>query len=65
MDSSARLVMDGFGSDSIPDLRNTPWEELVMQARHGHGPIEDIVARMVDGGDGLPPVSATMFQSAI
>jgi len=65
MDSSARLMTDGLGSHPIPDLRNTPLEVLVMQARDGHDPIQDIVTRMVDGVDGLPAISATIFSSAI
>jgi hypothetical protein len=65
MDSSAQLMTDGWGSHPVPDLRNTPLEELAMQSRDGHGPIQDIVTRMVDDGNGLTAVSATMFASAI
>ena len=65
MDSSAQLIMDGWGSHPVPDLRNTPLEELVMQAHDDDGPIQDIVTRMVDDGDVLSPASATMFSSAI
>jgi hypothetical protein len=65
MDSPAQLTTDGFGSNPVPDLRNTPLEELVMQARDGHGPIQDILTRMLGGGDGLSAVSATTFSSAI
>ena len=65
MDSAVQLTTDGLGSCPIPDLRNVALEELVVQAQDGHGPIFDIVARMVDDGDGQPPTLTTMFQSAI
>jgi hypothetical protein len=58
-------MTDGLGSRPIPDLRNIALEELVVHAQDDDGPIHDIVARMVDDGDGQPPASATMFQSAI
>ena len=65
MNSAAQLMTDGFGSLLIPDLRNVPLEELAIQARSGHDPIQDIVAHMIDDGDGQPPVSATIFNSAL
>jgi hypothetical protein len=65
MDPSAQLMMDGLGANLIPDLRNIPLGKLDAQARDGHGPIQDIVARMVDSGDGPPSVSVTSFNSSI
>jgi hypothetical protein len=63
MDFLAQLRTDGSGSRPIPDLRNTPLEELALLACDEDGLIHDVVARMVDSGQ--PLVSATMFNSAI
>jgi hypothetical protein len=65
MDSAAQLMTERLSSRPIPDLQNTPLEELALQARDGHDFILDIVAQMIDDGDGQSSVPATMFNSAI
>ena len=65
MDSAAQLVADGLSHRPIPDLRNISLEELARQADDGASHVGDVEARMVPGRSGQPPVSATMFSSAI
>jgi hypothetical protein len=65
MDSAAQLTADGLAPLPILDPRNVTLEELARPAQDRHDPIEAIVARMIDSGDGQPPVSATIFNSAV
>lgn len=65
MDFADQLATDGSFSHPVRDLRNVPLEELARQAHDGHDSIQDIVERMIGDGCAQPPVTATMFNSAI
>jgi len=65
MDSAAQPVMDRLSYCPIPDLRDIPLGELARQADDGARHVDDVEVQMVPGKSGQPPVSATMFSSAI
>ena len=65
MDSAVQPVPDGLSCRPIPDLRNIPLAELARQADDGSGHVDDVEVRMIPGDGAQPPVSATMFSSAI
>jgi hypothetical protein len=61
---TAQHMTDGLADPILDDLRNLPLEEVAIQVRDGRDRIQDIVAHIVDGAGGQPPVSATTFNSA-
>jgi hypothetical protein len=54
-----------WGCRPIPDLREVPLGVLFGQGRADDGRTQEIVDRMIDVEDGRPPVSPTLFNSAI
>jgi hypothetical protein len=65
MTSVDHFETEVWGCRPFPDVQEFPLGVLFGQARGGDGRTQEIVDRMIDVEDGRPPVSPTLFNSAI